>query len=227
MPALAKKTDDAANGIARFESFLGVDLSAMDEAAASDLFLSGGIPADVPAWSAHIASFIGSESYAYPMASTIDFLRVHARRLVEIGAGSALFAKALHCNGFDIIATDGFVPGFEDGRTTYEFTHGRHHPTLVMNAANAVRAYADRDVMLVMPPGEDLWFAEAIDAIREPGRRLFYGPDIGNWLNPTERECACYPGIAASAPILRKRFRVIGETRTMTVPLVALECISA
>lgn len=85
--------------------------------------------------------------------------------IVEVAAGAGTWARLLHKNGADIIATD------RNFRTGYGFNAGRLHPVARMSAADAIRKYPNRNVLMSWPCYDAEWSTEATRHIR-PGRTL-------------------------------------------------------
>ncbi len=85
--------------------------------------------------------------------------------LIEVGAGVGTWAAILSKRGVDIIATD------RSFATHYGFHSGRYHPVMRMDAENAVRNYADRNLLMIWPCYAAQWPTKAIRLLK-PGRTL-------------------------------------------------------
>ena len=95
------------------------------------------------------------------------------RRLLEVGAGHGLWAYLLSEAGVDVVATDDFSwqqPGSGAG---FSVPVGRFFAVESLSAANAVRKYNDRKVLLLSWPPPDRPMAyDALAAFA--GDRLVY-----------------------------------------------------
>lgn len=153
-------------------------------------------------------------AFAYPSIGQAGFLRRHARRLVECGAGSGLYAHALARNGFDIVATDPSPIATMSlaGPLLRAVNLG---DVLVKDGVSAVSSHADRDVLVVMWAPDETWVLEVLAAVTEAGRRVFLMPDEASFLDPAAR--ACRPclrrrdeaAISAIEAALRTSFRLL------------------
>ena len=88
------------------------------------------------------------------------------RAVIEVCAGAGLWAKLLASMGVDVVATDGMQP------------HGQPHSRIkVLEAEEAVRAYAERRAMLICwPPHEQDVAFRALHGFA--GDRLVYAGDV-------------------------------------------------
>ncbi|MEW9554859.1 hypothetical protein [Nonomuraea sp. NPDC050783] len=84
---------------------------------------------------------------------------IGGRGLVEVGAGSGYWSHQLTRAGIDVIATD--VAGAADNRFSRGFQYAE---VAVEPAAEAVRAHADRVLLLVWPPHRDPMAVQALRA---------------------------------------------------------------
>lgn len=113
--------------------------------------------------------FISQYTFAIPCREALEFIAGYSRKLVEVGAGTGFWASQLRRVGVDVIATDKAGPG----DTAYRHTVGAHGTVVQMEAAEAIAAHPDRDVLAIWPCYTDPWLADAIDQLK-PGRKLFY-----------------------------------------------------
>lgn len=111
-------------------------------------------------------AFIRRWGFSIPCGEAVAALR-RLNPLVEVGAGSAYWTALLNAAGHDAIATDLLPAGDE----VSEFSVGRHAPTERLDAPDAVRKYADRDVFCSWPTEGSDWALRAAVAIK-PGRAL-------------------------------------------------------
>lgn len=133
--------------------------------------------------------------FALPCREAINALKTLSP-IVEVGAGLGAWAHILAGNGVDIVATDLCF------KTGYGFYAGRFHPVSRMSALNAVRRYADHNVLMIWPCYSAEWPTRAAREIR-PGRHLAL---------ISEGEGGC---VAADSlfQLLDKRFRFIKSIR--------------
>lgn len=105
-------------------------------------------------------------SFAIPCREAVEALKRLAP-LVEIGAGSGYWTAVLTAAGGDVLATD--LQAF--GETDYGFEAARWAPVEPFGAAEAVRAYPERNVFCCWPTEGAEWALEAAMEMR-PGRLL-------------------------------------------------------
>lgn len=129
--------------------------------------VNDGIDASLLRWKMRDA-FIAGFTFAIPCREALEFIAGYSRKLVEVGAGTGFWASQLRRVGVDVVATDNVKPG----EVSYHHTVGAHSPILHMEAAEAITAHPERDVLAIWPCMSD-WLEKAIDQIK-PGRKLFY-----------------------------------------------------
>jgi hypothetical protein len=108
---------------------------------------------------------VHSYSFGVPCEETVTAAAAKSP-LVEVGAGSGHWAKLIAAAGGDIIATDA---GDQGQYSKFWPTAGIER----LDAAEAVRKYADRNVFMCWPCYNKDWAYRAAAAM-EPGRYLVY-----------------------------------------------------
>jgi hypothetical protein len=112
--------------------------------------------------------FMQRYGWAVPTPEAIDAITafVHEDRLLEVGAGTGLWAYLLSGRGLSILATDDFSwAGPERGRhaslpSGFAVDPGRFFPVERVDSEAAVKRYADRRGLLLIwpPPDRDMAF---------------------------------------------------------------------
>lgn len=105
------------------------------------------------------------------------------------------------------------ISSSQSGSFTCRFKHGAFHPTVVMGGRTASAAYRSRDVLLVQPAPDDLWYVDVLMTI-EPGWRLFLSLD-GSY-DQAPKQLRGSEGVAATVPVLKKHFVEIGRAPLCT-----------
>jgi len=129
--------------------------------------------------------FLRQYSWSVPTPAAIAKIAafVEDRRLLEVGAGSGLWAKLLSEVGVTVTATDdgSWSAGTEGVKKSlpsgFSVDRGRFYPVQQVDGAGAVRRHADHEALLLCwPPYERPLAIEALSAFR--GDELVY---IGDW----------------------------------------------
>lgn len=100
-------------------------------------------------------AFVSTYAWAIPTREAVDAIAgfVGAREVLEVCAGSGLWARLLASAGVSIVATDGVEPT------------GPWYAVEALRAVDAVRRYSDRNaLLLVWPPMKDACAFEALQA---------------------------------------------------------------
>lgn len=105
-------------------------------------------------------------SFAIPCREAVGALK-RLGPIVEIGAGTGYWTAVLRAAGCDVVATD--LEAFGD--VGYGFTAGRWARVEPFGAAEAVRAYPERNVFCCWPTEGADWALEAAVEMK-PGRLL-------------------------------------------------------
>ena len=111
-------------------------------------------------------AYIRRWGFAIPCAEMIAAL-AGCGPMVEVGAGTGYLTAMLRAAGCDVVATDVQT----EGKIGYGFAAAAHAPVERLGAAEAVAAYAERDVLCAWPTQDHEWAAEAARLIR-PRRTL-------------------------------------------------------
>lgn len=112
--------------------------------------------------------FTKTMSFAIPCSEALEKIYSLSRRVVEVGAGTGLWAMLLDAKKVDIIATD-----IKPRESDYAQQVGSFFPVKRMGAVGAVKAYPDRDVLTVWPCYDKQWSYDVAKAM-QAGRLLFY-----------------------------------------------------
>ena len=107
-------------------------------------------------------------SFAVPSKELIAHLATYSRNILEVGAGTGLWARLLKDYGCDVIATDG--EPVETRPQSGSFTEVE-----ALDGAEAVARYPGRDLLCVWPYNDDPWLTHAINNLHVGGSIIFIG----------------------------------------------------
>ena len=104
-------------------------------------------------------AYVRQWGFSIPCAEAVAALRALSP-LVEVGAGAGVWTALLRNAGLDIVATDAL-----GGPSTYGFEVGRHAPTEILGAADAVVAHPDRNVFCSWPSQGETWATDMVKVV--------------------------------------------------------------
>jgi hypothetical protein len=152
-------------------------------------------------------AFVASYAWAVPTREAIDLIAsaLDGRRVLEVCAGSGLWAMLLSSRGVEIIATDGNAPG-----------PVRHFEVRQVEALGAVEAYRCEALMLCWPPFKDACASRALHAFegdrvvyvgdaRFTADREFHGQLEAHWSLVDEVALPSWPGTRDAARVFERK----------------------
>jgi len=117
-----------------------------------------------PDWLRFKAAVAGHYSWAVPTAASIDAIRRHTDRAVEVGCGSGYWAWLMEQRGIDVVAVDMTPPA----RAWHE---------VLLQGSEAVIEHPERALFLCWPPWGTSMAFDTLSAYR--GDLVVY---VGEWL---------------------------------------------
>jgi hypothetical protein len=121
-------------------------------------------------------AFIANYSFAVPSQEAIKAIAdfVGEDKVLEVGAGSGLWAKLLSDQGVHVTAIDNLS---WNGRSSVALQFGKFHLIERLNSSSAVRRYRDHSVLLfIWPPLHNQMSVRALRLFS--GNKVVY---IGEW----------------------------------------------
>jgi hypothetical protein len=133
----------------------------------------------------HRIPIVRELAFGVPSAEAIEEIAQHGA-ILEIGAGTGLWANFIAKRGIDVIAIDSYVGKYADEETSLE---PRHHPVVRLDAREAMRRWPDRTILMVWPDRQNTVGENVATAMR-PGQTLLHvGESLG---------CTGTPGLDAA-----------------------------
>ena len=145
------------------------DLPYRDEIEKARLFDDGSDPFFISeSWQIR-DDFVRTHSFAIPCQEAISaIIGGGSAPILEVGAGTGLWAKFIADYGGRVVATDPTIAG---NLSPYSQRVGRYYPVETLQADEAVKAYPDHDLLSVWPCLYADWIVEAARVLK-PGRRI-------------------------------------------------------
>ncbi len=130
------------------------------------------------------AYFQKNYSFCIPDKDAIDMIKNYSNNILEIGAGTGLWAKILQSNNVDIIATDSLDTVYNNYYEKYWL------PVEKLDCVDAVKKYRDVEALMIVSPSpnDTTSFVKAIKEFRgnkviviTEGNELYFPDPEQSW----------------------------------------------